>query len=208
MSTRSAAMKLARESIVIAVAGVVCGLLANWVSPRGLALGRDYFGPLSPPAAGSRGSKSPAAPAAAPSAVQDASPAGKRSKRGFTLASHDQVAALFRDPGRAEQRIVFIDARDDAHYAAGHIPGACQLDHYRLDRYIADVLGASQLAERIVVYCNGGNCEDSELASQDLVALGVPESKLLIYAGGITEWKQHGMPVETGARGIGKSPTP
>lgn len=205
--------KILQDSILIVVLGTVVGLAANAVSPRGLSLTRDYFGSTLTNGSAARAG-SAAAVRSEPHATDTARPAPERStgpdrspepsatasrtKHGLPLATHDEVAAWFRDPGYAQQKIIFIDARDEAHYAEKHIPGAYPFDHYHPDRTIATVIAATQLADRVVVYCHGGDCEDSELAFQDLLALGVPEAKLVIYGGGITEWVNHRMPVATG----------
>ncbi len=62
----------------------------------------------------------------------------------------------------------------------------------------------AQIAERVVVYCNGGNCEDSELAASLLRDAGIPAEKLQVYLGGFTEWEAQGMPVEIGVRSSGQ----
>lgn len=182
------------------MAGVALGLLANAISPRGISLRHDYFANVTPVRLES------AAPAAAPLPGDGINAAlqARLTGTGVGLVSHAQAAEFFRDPGLAEGRIVFIDARDDAHYAAGHIPGALPFDHYRMEKYVAEAVGAGAVAERIVVYCNGGECEDSALVAGDLLALGVTAGKVYVYAGGIAEWRSHGMPVETGARGSGR----
>jgi rhodanese-related sulfurtransferase len=59
-------------------------------------------------------------------------------------------------------------------------------------------------AQKIVVYCTGGECEDSEFAAIMLRDAGVPRENLFVYTGGITEWKSQGRPVETGARASGQ----
>lgn len=203
--TSSGSRSLLRDALIIAIAGIVLALAANALSPRGLSLRRDYF-PAVP--------KTNAPAATAPTTGAKSGPAivaaggPTRTKRGLPLATHEEVVALFHDPRYAEGRILFVDARDDEHYGAGHIPGAYPFDHYHPDRYMAAILGAAVLAERIVVYCNGGDCEDSELATLDLIALGIPDSKLAIYGGGITAWNEHKLPVERGARGSGATTSP
>jgi rhodanese-related sulfurtransferase len=200
--------------LVIAFVGLVLGLAANAVSPRGLVLTRDYFpaGALStralegaaPSAPIIGGDKAP--PATNTSASAPATPA--HTKRGLPLASHDEVVALFRDSRYAQGLIVFIDARDESHFAAGHIPGAHLFDHYHIERYTADILAIAPLAERIVVYCNGGECEDSELTALDLLSLGVPAEKVVIYGGGIVEWKQRRMPIASCTSSSSRSTSP
>src|SRR2546428_640022 len=66
-------------------------------------------------------------------------------------------------------------------------------------------LPACQAAQQIIVYCNGGECEDSEFATVRLRdEMGVAREKLYIYAGGIKEWEQRSLPVESGSRNSGK----
>lgn len=185
-----------RDSLLLAVVGFILALLANAVSPRGLSLQRDYF---------------PAAPVGAPvSAHLSASltiGTGRHARlvqNGIRHVTHARAVELFQDPSSASGRIIFIDARAEASFRAGRIRGAYRLDHYRLDQSIAEILGACAIAEHIVVYCNGGECEDSELVAIDLLAFGVPAQKLAVYSGGIAEWQAHGMPVESGPSGSGR----
>jgi rhodanese-related sulfurtransferase len=115
---------------------------------------------------------------------------------------------LFRDPRYEQGLVIFIDARDDQHYAAGHIPGAWPFDRFRPEQYLPTVLPACLTAVKVVVYCNGGECEDSEFAAIMLRDAGVPREALFIYAGGITEWKAQRLPMEAGARRSGELPKP
>lgn len=141
-----------------------------------------------PPAA------APPQPAEEPSAEEQSDVNGL----GVQVVSFDQVCAMFEDPEREAGLILFIDARDADNYNDGHIPGAVQLDHYKLERYLPKVLPLTRYAEKIVVYCNGGDCEDSLFASEDLFEAGVAYEKVFLYTGGIEEWRQMGMPVENG----------
>jgi len=54
---------------------------------------------------------------------------------------------------------LFIDARDEEHYVEGHIPGAIQCDPYQIERYLQNTMDRVNGVERIIVYCNGGECE-------------------------------------------------
>jgi rhodanese-related sulfurtransferase len=117
---------------------------------------------------------------------------------GVQKVSSDEVCAMFEDPDRMAGLILFIDARDDANYNDGHIPGAVQFDHYRLEQYLPKVLPLTRSAKKIVVYCHGGDCEDSLFACEDLFQAGVPFEKVFLFAGGMEEWRQMGMPVANG----------
>jgi rhodanese-related sulfurtransferase len=166
--------------------------LANSVSPCGLKLGRDYFPKSARPAA-----VVPSNPSTPPAtnAVVD-----RLRERGLQPLEHAAVVALFHDLQPAQGMIIFVDARNDAHYEAGHIPGAHQLDYYRPEAYLPTVLTACATAQQILVYCNGGDCEDSELTAVLLTQSGVPGERLYIYPGGFAEWTANGLPLELGPR--------
>ena len=116
----------------------------------------------------------------------------------FQVLSLDEVETFFRDPGATSGATVFIDARDDDHFEEGHVPGAVQANHYRLEDYIDNVLDHTDGAERVIVYCNGGDCEDSLFLCSDLLGFDVPYEKLFIFTGGWKEWAAKGMPVAKG----------
>lgn len=190
------------EALGVAVVGLVIALAANALSPRGLRLSRDYFPAPTVPLVEAAVTNSTALsliPAVAPSPTVQ-----RLHQRGLQLVTSNAVVELFRDPRYEQGLVIFIDARDDSHYTAGHIPGAWQFHHYRAEDYLPTVLPACLTALQIVVYCNGGECEDSEFAAIMLRDAGVPRENLFVYVGGITEWKANGLPVETGARRSGR----
>lgn len=109
-----------------------------------------------------------------------------------------EVKAAFSDPRREQGLIVFVDARADEPFASGHIPGALQCDHYNLNQYIGPVLAKARVAEQVIVYCNGGQCEDSILMCQNLLENGLDYNAVFLYEGGWKEWEKSGMPIATG----------
>jgi rhodanese-related sulfurtransferase len=193
------------EAALVAAVGLAVALAANAISPRGLHLGRDYF-----PRA-----EIPSAPIAAPAnpinrvGTTDL-PVGKEaaqqplSPQGLQLVTSNQVVELFRDARYEQGLVVFVDARNDSLYEAGHIPGAWQFDHYHAERYLPTVLPPCLSAQQVVVYCTGSTCDDSEFAAIMLRDAGVPRENLFVYTNGITEWMTSGLPVETGARRSGQ----
>lgn len=122
---------------------------------------------------------------------------------GLRLADINFVAQLFHDPRCQQDLVVFLDARPEQDYQAGHIPGAYVFDYQNPEKYVATVLPACQSAQQVLVYCNGGDCELSHLAARTLTQWGVPKEKLFVYGGGITEWTNNRMPFEIGARRSG-----
>jgi rhodanese-related sulfurtransferase len=170
------------ETAAVAVVGAVIAFAANAVSPRGLALARNYF-----PGAVGASVRPPSIP-----------PAAGIEQNGLQWVDEKQAARLFRDPAFREQRIVFLDARDEEHYREGHIAGAHDFDPYHPEKEIAVVLPLCQAAEKVVVYCNGGDCEDSQFAAIALRDAGIPNERLFVFAGGIRQWITNGLPVESG----------
>jgi rhodanese-related sulfurtransferase len=196
---------LAIETLLVVAFGLVLALAANALSPRGLKLSRNYFPDAGNPRLVESASTNAIIPSATPPATNPSGSVAQRlQQRGLQLVASNEVTELFRDPRYEQGLVIFIDARDDQHYAAGHIPGAWQFYHYRPEAYLATVLPACTTALKVVVYCNGGECEDSEFAAIMLRDAGVPREALFIYAGGIAEWKANGLPVETGVRGSGQ----
>ena len=186
--------------------GAVFAFAANRISPRGLALTRNYF----PAGTGRLMSATPASVprhnatgtnfvALTPAQLL----AAELKEKGLQLIDGNQAERLLHDPRYQQNRIVFIDARDEPHYREGHIPGAYEFDPYRPEKYFAAVLPVCQAAEQIVVYCNGGDCDDSETAAILLRDVGIASQKLLVYGGGFTEWITNGLPVEVGLRNSG-----
>ena len=188
------------EALVVALAGIVLGLAANLVSPRGLTLTRNYFpAGISNPAPAAHNATGTNAPALSPAG----SLAARLREQGLQPVGNRQAEELFHDPRYHSGGIAFIDARDERHYREGHIPGACEFDPYYPEKYFAAVLPVCQAAKQIVVYCNGGDCDDSENAALLLRDIGIENRKLFIYTGGMPEWLTNGMPVEVGGRNSG-----
>lgn len=195
------------EGLIVGLLGTVIAFLANAISPRGLELGRDYFPndrrtPATPLVAVSNAApKSLTGSNAAQSSLERL--AARFRQEGLQLADSNQATNLFNNPKYAQGLVVFVDARNDEHYLAGHIPGAYQLDHFRVQDYIATTLPVCQVAEQIIVYCNGGDCDDSENTAIFLRDAGIEPAKLFVYAGGIADWTTNSMPVEIGPRNSG-----
>ena len=190
--------KVLLEGALVAAIGALVAFGANALSPRGLKLNWNYFPeshPADAPAAGSQRSTP---------LSQDEELAAQLKAEGLQLIKGEQVLELFHDPRYQQGEIVFVDARNDEHYQQGHIPGAWQFDNYHPDNYLATVAPLCAKAAKVVVYCTGGKCEDSRFAAITLSA-AVSKDKLYIYGGGITDWTDHGWPLETGERGSGKS---
>jgi len=190
---------LALEAGVVVLAGAALAFAANAVSPAGLKLQRNYF-----PDGTAQGSATvrihrPAAPTDVAGAPGLDAVDQRLKDKGLRPISRAKAEELFHDPRFQEGLIVFVDARNPAEYGDGHIPGACELDPYHPEQRLADVLARCQAADQVVVYCDGGDCEDADSTAILLRDSGAPKEKLLVYGGGYTEWRQAHLPVEQGA---------
>lgn len=160
----------------VVLAGAI-GLFFNAQRSDGLEIPRDYF----PAGSAARGNNT-SSPNNQDSALEHE----------FNVASLADALEYYQ---LGDSSIVFIDARDDAHYEQCHIPNAIQFDYYRPEDYIAEVRDFASDAEVIVIYCNGGECEDSLLAARYLtgeIENPLPFEVLYVFEGGIQAWVDAG----------------
>jgi rhodanese-related sulfurtransferase len=193
-----------QEGALVAVIGATLAFAANALSPRRLELTRNYFPgtPLTLPTPARTN-------VTGTGGAQTNSPlellAARFRTEGLQLADSNLVARLFHDPRREQDGVIFIDARDEENYRAGHIPGAYHFDRFRPEDYLTNVVAVCLTAQEIVFYCNGGDCDDSEHAAIMLRdSIGIPKEKVFVYGGGMNEWTTNGLPVELGARNSGQ----
>jgi len=202
------------EALLIGASGLGLGLVGNALSPAGLRIDRDYFptaaailiaspAPTPAPAPASHEDPAPTGAAVAPVSEVETKARERLAAQGLAAIGFEEARSLFEDPSYAAGGLLFVDARNDEEYQEGHVPLALQFDHYHPERYLDAVLQAAPGTSRVVVYCNGGNCEDSEYAAATLKDFLAEPETLCVYVGGIEEWRARAMPVETGARGSG-----
>ena len=107
--------------------------------------------------------------------------------------SGDDVA-LLRDRGA-----LILDARRSSVYRDGHIAGARSVPVWEAD---ADDKVRGLFAEGrdqsapVVVYCSGGECEDSHMLAEKLYRVGFDD--VLVYKDGFPDWQKRGLPVAKG----------
>jgi 3-mercaptopyruvate sulfurtransferase SseA len=138
------------------------------------------------------------APEQATGEQPDPAPGEAEKIQGFEVVNVEEVRAIWEDENFQWDIYVIVDARADDPYKEGHIPGAIQCDYYRIEHYWPEVLTRAAAAEKIVVYCNGGDCEDSLYVCGELVASDIPKANVLLFKGGWTEWTAAGLPIATG----------
>jgi len=103
------------------------------------------------------------------------------------------------------QQAQLIDARRADEYESGHIPGALRLnlDFFRSGDALDRVLEAGFDPDHVtIVYCGGGDCEESNRVAEELGFLSIPFGNVFVIKSGIAGWMGRGMPVETGPGGF------
>jgi rhodanese-related sulfurtransferase len=194
-----------QEGVLVALIGAAFAFAANALSPRGLPLSKNPFPAVSLVSPSPSGGSNVTATAATRTNSPQELLSALLQANGLQLADSNRVTQFFRDPRREQDAIIFIDARNDEHYRAGHIPGAYQFDHFRPENYLTNVLQVCLTAEQIVFYCNGGECDDSLQAAVMLRdSIPVPKEKIFVYGGGIAEWATNSLPIELGTRNSGQ----
>ncbi len=175
------------EAVVFVVVACVVGLTVNAQRSDGLQISRDYFPPLN-----SAGPPAQRVQPPAPRGNGPVQPDGQVPDHDFQTVSLESAYDYYQ---RGESSIVFIDARDDAHFEKCHIPNAVQFDYYHPDRYIDEVRDFAADADVVIVYCNGGACEDSLQTARYLteeIDNPLAFETVYVFEGGIEAWYKAG----------------
>ena len=199
------------EAVAICVTGLLLGVLGNALSPSGLDLSRNFFPEIREFPSPARESKSGEFMEQASTFPETQLDEGapklrelRQARQHSRLVAREQVAELLKGTEILDGRVVLVDARPESHYRIGHLPGAYAFDRFYPERFLPDVLPAALAAERVIVYCTGGECEDSKYAIALLREAGVALEDLYLYAEGMEGWRSHGGVVELGDRVSGK----
>ena len=93
-----------------------------------------------------------------------------------------------------------LDARRTSVFSEGHIAAARPFSVWEADideKVLALINEGRSQREPIVVYCAGGDCEDSHMLSQKLFGAGF--DNVLVYHDGWPDWQKRGGKSRTGA---------
>ncbi|MGH9369519.1 MAG: rhodanese-like domain-containing protein, partial [Thermoanaerobaculia bacterium] len=97
--------------------------------------------------------------------------------------------------------VPFLDARRTAVYVEGRIAGARRFPIWESAVVESAIKGlfdeGYDVNAPLVLYCSGGDCEDSHMLAERLHGYGF--NNALVYTGGYPDWEKRGMPVEKGA---------
>jgi phage shock protein E len=103
-----------------------------------------------------------------------------------------ELAARLRQP---DDRLVVLDVRTPAEFAAGHVPGARNISHDELPARLGELSASKD--QDVVLYCRSGR--RSQIAAQALREAGY--TRLLQLQGDFPGWEASGQAVERAATG-------
>jgi rhodanese-related sulfurtransferase len=86
------------------------------------------------------------------------------------------------------QRVLWVDARPEASFETGHIPGALNINSANWDRTIPDLFRVYQPGTTIIVYCSAG-CSASEEIGDKIRKFGLEPTSIL--EGGFEAWQEY-----------------
>ncbi|MFZ0131626.1 MAG: rhodanese-like domain-containing protein [Desulfobacterales bacterium] len=91
---------------------------------------------------------------------------------------------------------LFVDARPEADYQAGHIQDAVNVPDLDFDRYIGPFLEKTPAEAVLITYCEGESCVLSKSLADKLVLAGF--EKVFHLGDGWGQWKKRGLPTASG----------
>lgn len=92
------------------------------------------------------------------------------------------------------ENILIVDARERIFYEKGHIKHAINIPFSELEIYPERFLNFLDKNKNIIVYCEGGYCEESFIVGEILLKYGF--KNISIYIDGYPEWEKRGLPHE------------
>jgi rhodanese-related sulfurtransferase len=111
-----------------------------------------------------------------------------------TISREELVQAI--DAGE----VTVVETLRDANFQQGHLPGAIHIHVEAIAELAPELLTDKHAA--IVTYCSNTACRNSEIAANQLTALGYHNVRK--YAEGKQDWQQAGLALEVSATAQGK----
>jgi rhodanese-related sulfurtransferase len=188
------------EIILIVATSVALGLVYNALNPKGLPLiykpakltkisNDELFGPSTPKAqenkvdAGTTPVPIETAKKPLLDTLKKTKPAPTETALGKTIVYSQMLKII------GNHDFVLIDARNPQDYAESHIGNAINIFPYDDTETIFAKAQKLPTDKKIVVYCDGGNCDASHKLAEFLDQLGF--DKVYLYTGGWEDWTKH-----------------
>jgi rhodanese-related sulfurtransferase len=184
----------ALQAATLVLVAVVCAFVANaFAGPQRRLSWIGKYAPVSRESA-------PATPAPAERPAAAAASSAERAfaphpDKPWVEISGDDAFLLF-----SRKTVPFLDARRTSVYAAGHIAGSRPFSVWESDvdekvkRFFEE---GHEPSGPIVVYCSGGDCEDSHMLAQKLYMSSF--DNVLVYKDGFPDWETRGLSIHKGS---------
>ena len=95
-----------------------------------------------------------------------------------------------------EGAALFVDARSETDYRAGHIKGAVNIPELDFENYIGSFLEKTTANTVLITYCEGNACTLSKSLAEKLSLAGF--EKVFHLQNGWGQWKERGLPTASG----------
>lgn len=156
-----------------------------------------------PPSPGRPAVPGEGAPTGSPSVAPPRNPMVPRAELLGRFPAHGQPFVEITGDAAAwlhARGVLFLDARRSKDFAQGHVSEArsfpvweAEVVKERVEGLVAE---GRDLSLPVVLYCSGGDCEDSHMLAQTLFGAGF--ENLLVYRDGFPDWIKRGGAVRTG----------
>ncbi len=90
--------------------------------------------------------------------------------------------------------IIIVDARERVFYEKGHIKSAINIPYNEFEIYPEIFLNLLKKDKDIIIYCEGGYCEESFIVAEFILKYGF--KNIYVYIDGYPEWEKRGLPRE------------
>ncbi|HEY2798156.1 MAG TPA: rhodanese-like domain-containing protein [Thermoanaerobaculia bacterium] len=189
------------EAVLFLLLAIVLAAATNALagSQRKLRWVGSYDLPAERPATGGASQTAGASPSSAAATTATAGTGATKAfpphpDKAWLEISGDDAAGLHA------ANTTFLDARRTNVYQQGHIAGARPFSVWESDvddKVQAFFQEGRDQSQPVVVYCSGGDCEDSHTLAQKLYFVGF--DNVLVYKDGFPDWQKRNLPIHTGA---------
>jgi rhodanese-related sulfurtransferase len=91
---------------------------------------------------------------------------------------------------------LFVDARSEVDYRAGHIAGAVNIPELDFENHIGSFLEKTAAETVLITYCEGDTCTLSTSLAEKLSLAGF--ENVFHLKNGWGQWKERGLPIDSG----------
>ena len=105
-----------------------------------------------------------------------------------------EVDTAEADELRSRPGAVVLDVREPDEFEQGALPGALHIARGNLESNVESRI--TDHSAPVVIYCGGGNCEDSHMLAEKLYMVGF--DNVLIYKDGFPDWEKRRLAVTRG----------